>query len=802
MPTPQWALDKIEIAKTTGSKKLALWGSTQSKLTTFPHEILSLTSLETLNLSWNQLTRLPEGIGQLINLISLDLRGNELNDLPECIGQLTHLTYLNLMGSKLTHLPESLGQLTNLTHLDLSINQLTHLPESIGQLTNLIFIKLNYNKLTHLPESIGQLTNLTKLNLYDNELTILSSEIAQLRQLQKLYLSNNPLTTPPLEVLDIQSGLANLEKIRAYFRQQEEAGITYLYEAKLLIIGEGGVGKTTLAHKLVDPNCELPQEDDTTRGIEVGRWEFDYKPKELDAEVKFRVNIWDFGGQEIYHATHQFFLTKRAVYVLVDDTREFKTDFYYWLNVAELFSDNSPLLIVQNEKQDRRRDLPERELRGQFTHFKELCLTNLATGRGLPDLQAKLQHYLRHLPHVGAALPKTWVRVRESMENDPCNYISLEDYLTLCDQHGFKRREDKLQLSDYLHDLGVCLHFQNDPLLKQTVILKPKWGTDAVYKVLDTPAVQQNLGRFTWAQVAEIWDAPEYVAKQAELLQLMLNFKLCYPLREVPQTYISPQLLGEAHGDYGWNEQDNLQLRYKYDFLPKGLLARFIVECHTWIENQAWVWKSGVILAKDNSRAEVIEYYGKREIQIRVLGKNKKDLLTVVAHELDKIHASYSRLRYDKLIPCNCRDCYATAEPHFYPFEVLRRFRNDGKLEIQCQKNYHMVNVLQLLDDVANKSSFSGRFEINISRSDKQALIDAFATCPTLSNLETRDLIVSALSFGAIIQRNPATKLHITYMVNASLNYPNGMDELLELVQFYEQDSLPMRAVLALWESR
>jgi len=25
---------------------------------------------------------------------------------------------------------------------------------------------------------------------------------------------------------------------------------------------------------------------------------------------------------------------------------------------------------------------------------------------------------------------------------------------------------------------------------------------------------------------------------------------------------------------------------------------------------------------------------------------------------------------------------------------------------------------------------------------------------------------------------------------------------LLELVQFYEQDSLPMRAVLALWESR
>ena len=74
----------------------------------------------------------------------------------------------------------------------------------------------------------------------------------------------------------------------------------------------------------------------------------------------FRVNIWDFGGQEIYHATHQFFLTKRSLYVLVADTRKEDTDFYYWLNAVELLSDNSPLLIVKNEKQDRHREINER----------------------------------------------------------------------------------------------------------------------------------------------------------------------------------------------------------------------------------------------------------------------------------------------------------------------------------------------------------------------------------------------------------------------------------------------------------
>jgi len=32
-------------------------------------------------------------------------------------------------------------------------------------------------------------------------------------------------------------------------------------------------------------------------------------------------------------------------------------------------------------------------------------------------------------------------------------------------------REDQLRLSRYLHDLGVCLHFQDDSTLKHYVIL-------------------------------------------------------------------------------------------------------------------------------------------------------------------------------------------------------------------------------------------------------------------------------------------------------------------------------------------
>ena len=217
-----------------------------------------------------------------------------------------------------------------------------------------------------LPESLGQLQGLTQLDLRSNQLTELPAWSGQLQELRRLDLSDNPIENIPPEMLG--TGLLfsdDIEKIWAYFRQLEAEGEDHLYEAKLLIVGEGGAGKTTLAKKIKDPNYELREDEESTEGIEVIQWEF-----KMENGQPFRVNIWDFGGQEIYHATHQFFLTKRSLYALVADSRKEDTDFYYWLKVVELLSDNSPLLIVKNEKQDRQREINERQLRGQFTTYK------------------------------------------------------------------------------------------------------------------------------------------------------------------------------------------------------------------------------------------------------------------------------------------------------------------------------------------------------------------------------------------------------------------------------------------------
>ncbi|MEL6582007.1 MAG: COR domain-containing protein, partial [Cyanobacteria bacterium J06621_12] len=287
---------------------------------------------------------------------------------------------------------------------------------------------------------------------------------------------------------------------------------------------------------------------------------------------------------------------------------------------------------------------------------------------------------------------------------DSRNYISLPEYLDICQANGITKHSNKLQLSQYLHDLGVCLHFQDkeDSILYKTVILNPEWGTDAVYKVLESEQVTKKQGCFTRADLKDIWHEEKYARIRGELLELMSKFQLCYEIPSCPNTFISPQLLSDNQPEYIWNTSNNLILRYSYpDFMPKGIISRFIVVMHNYIEQQDYVWKSGVRLIQDDTQAEIIEDYGKREIRVRVVGNNKRNFMTVITHELDKINDSFNRrLKYLKLIPCNCKSCQTSQEPYTYEFKKLLERIANNKLTIECgNPPYHEVQVMGLIDN-------------------------------------------------------------------------------------------------------
>ena len=110
---------------------------------------------------------------------------------------------------------------------------------------------------------------------------------------------------------------------------------------------------------------------------------------------------------------------------------------------------------------------------------------NLADNTGLADLSAAVQQTLRTLPHVGKEpIPKKWVKIRKDLEDNPQNHISNEDYLQICKKYGINDQARAGYISEFLHDLGVILHFQKDRILRNTVILNTRWATEAVYLIL------------------------------------------------------------------------------------------------------------------------------------------------------------------------------------------------------------------------------------------------------------------------------------------------------------------------------
>ena len=81
--------------------------------------------------------------------------------------------------------------------------------------------------------------------------------------------------------------------------------------------------------------------------------------------------------------------------------------------------------------------------------------------------------------------------IRDHLKNEKKDYISLKDYYAICQTYDLDKKRAEF-LSDYLHDLGVILHYRHDRLLENTVILAPEWGTQAVYSLIDTREIHER----------------------------------------------------------------------------------------------------------------------------------------------------------------------------------------------------------------------------------------------------------------------------------------------------------------------
>jgi len=661
-----------------------------------------LKELTKLNLSSNKLSNISF-LKELNALTELKLFNNGISEIA-FIKKLKGLTMLDLSSNIKIKDFSFLGELKGLTKLHLSSNNLSNVSFLRG-LKVLTTLHLSSNCLKDV-SYLQELKKLTSLNLYNNKLSDISF-LKELGQLTDIDIEHNPIKSPPPTIADL-----GIDAIRKYFTELNNGQNNYLFEAKLLILGESGAGKTTFARKLKNENSELPKPKETTWGVDVDSLELNiekkYFPKVAQNEylgnnIKFNLNIWDFGGQDIYHATHRFFLSQRSVYVLVSDERKEDTDFKYWLQMVEKFGKDSPLIIIQNQKDEKSREIDESSLKSSFSNLKAILPVNFAKiDKRFTALKNEIIHQICNLPQIGEPVPENWRKVRDELEKIDGNFIAKSKYLAICEKYKITDNEIQNLLSTYFHEIGVFLHFQNDVVLRNTIFLKSEWVTKAVYTIVESKLAKEvKFGRLTANDLDNLWKEENYQNKFTDLVQLMKNFLLIYETDDRNE-YVMPQLLRVIKPEYEWNLEDNRVIRYDYKkFMPKGILWMLIVKLSYYIKDDCLVWKQGVILEKNGTEAEIIENYEKGIITIKVRGSQKKSLMTTVTDVIDMISDKMNIEEVDKLIPCNCPDCIKSKNtPHHFIYSKLINRLENNREDDECDfPPYNKVNIRSLLDD-------------------------------------------------------------------------------------------------------
>jgi len=585
-------------------------------------------------------------------------------------------------------------------------NQLTDI-KSLKKLTKLTYLSLYNNQLTEIKD-LEELTQLTTLTLFENKLTQIPEYLLGWGQpiywekgFEKtgIFVSSNPFTSPPPEVIEKGN-----KAIQEYFDQRKKTGDELLNEVKLILLGDGRSGKTSLANRLLGKN--MPQEADRTQGVDIVIGEYSFK---LANGRDFKINIWDFAGQDKYKTLHQLFYTESSLYVMVAEAGNMTTDYDDWFQTAALFGEGSPLVLVLNEFKAGigMGSFDSNYWKKQFPELlKEVFTVNLGTKENFSAAEEYIRLLAQTLTHTKYAFPSNWAAIRRVLnERRNEQYITLKEYFKICKDNDLPERESALILSSVLHKVGDCLHYQKSELLKQFIILKNEWATDAVYKILDDKIVaEQKYGFFDRSDIERIWNSGEYVDMRPQLLELMKQFKLAYQLPG-KEEFVTPPLLPPASPEgFLLSDLDSLELYIEYEFLPKALLTQFIVTRNADIaEGRTLVWRYGVILKWDGEAlAEVskTKLQGRDAFRIRTQGNNRKGMMTVILKTFRELHAAYKGIKYKEKVPCICEGCRTGKnEQHYFDFANLNFRLENKRYDVDCDKSLKQVNILELLEN-------------------------------------------------------------------------------------------------------
>ncbi|KAK3588393.1 hypothetical protein CHS0354_028970 [Potamilus streckersoni] len=758
------------------------------------------SSLKQLHLTGLLLNEIPDGIGEFNELIELDLSCNPITTLPNSLAKLSNLQTLSLNANEslMAGIPWITleGHKSQLTkeqyeswHLDnpyidmifspgtaeklyvefdtncnssldemeisqmnlkyffeiprLGINDINDavtggLPPVLFELKSLKKLELEFQAITMVPASINHLQNLQDLSLKHNPLLEqLPGTLGLLPNIQTIRLSSCPsLRTPPIEVVS-----RGFEPIKAYLKKLA-GGFTECRRTKLMVVGLGGAGKTSLLMALtsMDKKTSGTEKENPTDGIDIKSWTV--KNSE-NVDVTF--STWDFAGQAVYYNTHQFFLSKRAVYLLLWSMRQgFEhAGLDFWLSSISCHAPNTPIFVVGTQADlIPKAELPEKEYRERYPQIVSFHYVSSVAGIGVKELEQKLIETTLQLGYMGEKIPQVWLNLEKKIIAERANnsILKWEVVKSYAMEVGIYDEKDVKMAVQLLHDLGTLQYFDND-FLRDYVVINPQWIVDVmacVVSVQDSP-IQKNNGRLYHKDIPIVWKDYEAHLHQW-LLNLTEDFDLTFAI-PTESVNMVPCLLPQEEPDHldwpsvtGRSDVRETKMVYKFSYLPSGLFNRAQVRLLSFTEGQK-VWKRGSLLKK-NQHLALIRQISDLELVALAQGPRPENILFMIYEVFESIiEESFRGVSYDFFVPCpDCVTKEGTKDPWMFKADLVRLAVDHNAPILQCHKYFHWTSMKQLHEKMPSDSREVADFDFQLQNS--------LVALDTLSNEMSTDVAI------------------------------------------------------------
>ena len=632
------------------------------------------------------------------------------------------VTELDLSYAKLTDLPESIGNVTLLKILYLSHNHLAKLPASLKKLVRMRLLDISGNQLKEIPEWIDDFHQLEEFYIRSNRLTDLPSSIAKLDQLRILKLDGNPLD-PELAAAYKQG----LDSVKAYLRVKAEAQII-LDEAKLILVGEGEVGKTCLMDAMLDKPW---QQHSSTHGIEIHQ----FKAIDPETQKEITLNGWDFGGQRVNRPTHQLFFSAPAIYLVVWKPREGPQQGFVreWIQLVKRREPSAKIFVIATHggPQQRQPDIDRQELWDLFGKetlvgfFHVDSKPEHGSRKGIEELKSAIAHVAATLPEVGRVVPKNFADVRQTLRATGVPYLPLDEVLAICRAHNMDDEIARLFIT-ISHRLGHLVHYENDPTLRDIVILRPDWLATAMSYILDDEQTRTMHGLVKFSRLAHLWDDPSRTRDSRYptvlhpvFLRLMERFDLSYRVADPSSKNDSDplSLIGQLVPDLRPDKMAStwpptpsagdiqrtqicriVDAQTGQSASAEGLFYQLIVRLHKYSLGRGNYkdsihWKRGLVLDHAYNGRAFLEHKG-NDVHITVRAPYPERFLAMLTEEVKYLVESFwEGLRCDVTVPClSPRLCLGLFE-----VEKLIENKKRGRPEQPCPVCNEWQSIDQLL---------------------------------------------------------------------------------------------------------